>query len=144
MKVFFLMLTLLTSVAFGGEVKIYEVPTWKADSISGTFELNEKLGRVWVELHLSDRFDYEDDWEYVRVKVENLTFDATSQTAFLDIDGQLVECAKVKSRGVLVFRHKYLRPTGCKFETRLVKKEIDDGFEIKTHSYLQVFIVTKD
>lgn len=145
MKSFLLTLSLFVStLAFAGEVKIYDAPTWRGDAATAEFGFNEKLGRVWVNIHISDRYDVEDMGETIRTKVPGLSYDESAKAAFLDIDGQLVECAALKQRGVLIFRHNYLKATGCTFKTKTVTKEVDNGFEIQKRRYLQVFLVTKE
>lgn len=135
---------LLSTVSFAAEVMIYEAPAWKSDVVSAEFELNEKLGRIWVNIHVSDRHDVDDMGQWFRTKVEGLQYDASAKAAYLDIEGQLVECAVLKQRGVLVFRHNYLKSTGCGFKSKYITKEVDDGFEIKRRSFLQVYLVTKE
>ena len=145
MKSFVLVLSLLVSaLSIAGEVKIYEAPAWRGDSAMAHFEFNEKLGRVWVEINVSDRYDVEDSGTWYRTKVEGLSYDENAKAAYLDIDGQLVECAVVKQRGVLVFRHNYLKATNCSFKSKIVTKMIDDGFEIKKKTFLEVYLVTKE
>lgn len=145
MKAFALAISLLVSaVSMASEVKIYEAPAWQGDTATAEFTLNEKLGRVWVTITVSDRFDVEDMGSDYRTKVEGLSYDAHAKAAYLDIDGQLVECAVVKQRGVLVFRHNYLKATNCSFKSKLVTKMVDDGFEIKKKTFLEVYLVTKE
>lgn len=135
---------LLSTISFAAEIKIYEGPTWKGDTATADFGFNEKLGRVWINVHLSDRFDYEDSGDTIRTKVPGLSYDEAAKAAYLDIDGQLVECAVLKQGGVLIFRHKYMKATGCGFKTKTVTKEVDNGFEIQKRHYLQVFLVVKE
>lgn len=135
---------LFSSLAFSAEVKIYDAPAWKGDSVEATFGLNEKLGRVWVEMTISDRFDSEDTGDFHRTLVQGLSYDVNARAAYLDIEGQLVECAVVKQRGVLIFRHNYLKSTGCGFKSKLVTKMVDNGFEIKKRTFLEVYLVTKE
>lgn len=145
MKSLFLTLSLIiSSLTFAAEVKIYEAPAWRGDTADVTFGFNEKLGRVWVEMNISDRYDAEDSGTNHRTLVEGLTYDENAKAAYLDIEGQLVECAVVKQRGVLVFRHNYLKATGCGFKSKLVTKMVDNGFEIKKKTFLEVYIVTKE
>ncbi len=147
MKSFLMILVLaLSSSVFSAELQIYETEAWRHDTASGEFEYNLDLGRAWVGLTLDERYSNAEsnNTEYVRVKVPGLSFDSTLNAAVLDIDGQIIECAILKERGVLVFRHKYLKNTNCSFTSRVVKKMVDDGFEIKRVEFLQVFIVTKD
>lgn len=125
-------------------VKVFEMDVWDSKVVAGEFGWNEELGRVWVEIEVADTFSGEGYTpDYYRTKVEGLEFNTTSQTAVLTVDGQAFECAAVKRRGVLVFRHNYLKATGCKFESKYVTVLVDDGYEIKKQKKLQVFLVTK-
>lgn len=145
MKMFALALCLVVGSAFAAEVKVLDIPTYSHKRADATFGWNEKLERVWVEITVSDAYstsDY-DSSEFHRTKVEGLTFDAQTQTANLDIDGQLVECAAVRQRGVLVFRHNYLKATNCTFKSKVVTVLHDNGYEVEKHTRLQVFLVTK-
>lgn len=145
MKSFLLTLSLLVStLSFAAEVKIYEAPAWINETASAEFAFNEELGRVWVNIHISDRYDAEDMGKTIRTHVLGLAYDASAKAAFLDIDGQLVECAVVKQRGVLVFRHNYLKASGCTFKAKNITREVDNGFEIEKRRYLQVFLITKE
>lgn len=145
MKSLVLALSLIvSSLTFGAEVKIYEAPAWRGDSADVEFGFNEDLGRVWVEMNISDRYDADDSGTSYRTLVEGLSYDAAAKAAYLDIEGQLVECAVLKQRGVLVFRHNYLKATGCEFRSQLVTKMVDNGFEIKKKTYLEIFLVTKE
>ena len=135
---------LVSSLTFAAEVKIYEAPTWMGDSASATFAVNEELGRAWVEIHISDNYDVEDMGTTERVKVPGLSYDNSAKAILLDIDGQLVECAQLKKRGISVFRHNLIKESGCHFTSKVVKKMVDDGFEIKKKNYLQVFLITKE
>jgi hypothetical protein len=147
MKSFLMILALIfSSSVFCAEIKIYEAEAWRHDTAFGEFEFNAELGRAWVGLTMNDRYSNAENnsTEYVRVNVPGLSFDSTLNAAVLDINGQIIECAIVKQRGVLVFRHKYLKNTNCNFTSRVVKKMVDDGFEIKKVEFLQVFLVTKD
>lgn len=146
MKSLIVALSLVVSaLSFAAEVKIYEAPAWSSDKLeSASFKMNEKLGRVWVELTIADRFDVEDMGDTEWVKVPGLSFDPALNAAVLDIEGQLVECAVVRQRGILVFRHNYLKNTNCSFKSKMVTKLVDDGFEIHKRRYIQVFIVTKE
>lgn len=145
MKMLIVVLSLaITTAATAASVKVLELPVWDTKVVAGEFGWNQELNRVWVEIEVADTFTSEGYTpDYYRAKVEGLEFNTTSQTAVLTVDGQAFECAAVKRRGILVFRHNYLKTTGCKFESKYVTVLVDDGFEIKKQKKLQVFLVTK-
>ena len=145
MKMLVVALCLVVStLASATSVKVLELPVWGSKTVSGEFGWNEELNRVWVEISVDDLHSGEDSTpDFYRTKVEGLEFDTTSRTAVLTVDGQAFECAAVRTRGVLVFRHNYLKTTGCKFTSKVVTELVDDGFEIKKVQKLQVFLVTK-
>lgn len=146
MKTLFVALCLVAStVASAASVKVLDIPTWGSKQVTGEFGFNEQLGRVWVEVEVADWNAGGDGPmpDYYRTKVEGLEYDSTSKTAILTVDGQAFECAALRQRGILVFRHNYLKQTGCKFTSKVVTELEDDGFEIKKVQKLQVFLVTK-
>jgi len=145
MKMLILAMSLaITTIASAASVKVFEMNVWDSKVVTGEFGWNEELNRVWVEIEVADTFSGEGYTpDYYRTKVEGLEFNTTTQTAVLTVDGQAFECAAVKRRGVLVFRHNYLKTTGCKFESKYVTVLVDDGFEVKKQKKLQVFLVTK-
>lgn len=134
----------VSTLASAASVKVFELDVWDTKMVAGEFGWNEELGRVWVEIEVADTFSGEGYTpDYYRTKVEGLEFNTTTQTAVLTVDGQAFECAAVKRRGILVFRHNYLKQTGCKFESKYETVLVDDGYEIKKQKKLQVFLVTK-
>lgn len=145
MKMFALVLCMVVSSAYAGEIKILDVPTFSHKTVNASFGWNESLERVWVDMTISDTYSSSDSdtSESHRTKVDGLSYDAHTKTANLDIDGQLVECAAVRQRGVLVFRHNYLKATNCTFTSKVVTVLHDNGFEIEKRKRLQVFLVTK-
>lgn len=145
MKMLVVTLCLVASTfASAASVKIFELQVWGSKSVSADFGWNEELNRVWVEIEVGDLYAGEGYTpDTYRTKVEGLEFDTTSQSAILTVDGQAFECASVRQRGVLVFRHNYLKTTGCKFTSKVITELVDDGFEIKKIQKIQVFLVTK-
>ncbi len=145
MKMFALILCMVVGSAFAAEVKVLDIPALTQQTVVGSFGWNEKLERVWVELTVTETYRNDDSYtgDFYRAKVDGLTYDAHTKTANLDIEGQLVECAAVRQRGVLVFRHNYLKATNCSFKSKVVTVLHDNGYEIEKRSRLQVFLVTK-
>lgn len=145
MKMFALVLCMVVGSAFAAEVKVLDIPSYTHQTVASTFGWNEKLERVWVEMTVSEAYSNDDvsAGDFYRTKVEGLTYDAHSKTVNLDIEGQLVECAVVRQRGVLVFRHNYLKATNCSFKTKVVTVLHDNGYEVEKRSRLQVFLITK-
>lgn len=145
MKMFALVLCMVVGSAFAAEVKVLDIPSYTHQTVAANFGWNEKLERVWVEMTVSEAYSNDDvsAGDFYRAKVEGLTYDAHSKTVNLDIEGQLVECAVVRQRGVLVFRHNYLKATNCSFKTKVVTVLHDNGYEVEKRSRLQVFLITK-
>ncbi len=145
MKKFAFVLCMLVTSAFAGEVKVLDIQTHSQQTVAAAFGWNEELGRVWVEMTVTEAYNYDDSdtGDFYRTKVDGLSYDAHSKTINLDIDGQLVECAEVRQRGVLVFRHNYLKATNCSFKTKVVTVLHDNGYEIEKRTRFQAFLVTK-
>lgn len=139
MKTLMLGMILMTVNAVAAEVKIYEESAHYGDAIGGSFGVNEEMGRAWVELSISDRMP-EPNISYEKIKVEGLSLQGDS--VVLEVDGQAVECAKVRPVGI--FRTRMARATGnCKFKTRTGSVILDDGFETRKVPTSIVYLITK-
>ncbi len=107
--------------------------------VKGSFGINEKLGRAWAEVtEVNHDVDSMDDVYREQVKGLSLVGD----TVVLEVEGQNVECAKVRHVGI--FHYPVARATGnCKFlATEKIVME-DDGFEIHKRRKIVVTLETK-
>lgn len=141
MKAVFLVLTVLLSFsASAGEIFIKEFPDvdlWGGAHISSEFEVNKELGRAWVKVSVSRDGDAN---EY-RVKIPGLTYNSATAAIEYEVDGQLVECAHIKVKGRGIFKNEMMKATErCEFIEKDIKRSYDDGFEIKTRRWTQVFL----
>lgn len=129
MKTLIIALVLLTSNAFAAKVQVAEYSynaAATASSIKGSYGINTSLNRAWVEVTLQQSGDMGDDYDRVLVPGLSIVGDAV----VLDVEGQQVECAKVRPVGI--FRTLMARPTkNCKFTVAVKKTEVDNGFEVR-------------
>lgn len=134
-------LALATLNAFAASVPVYETTDYSTGQVDGSFGINEEMGRAWVELAIYTSYSSDDSGpNYERVKVEGLSL--VGGSVVLNVDGQQVECAKVKPVGI--FRYRVARATGnCKFKTKIEKQTYDDGFETHQVRVLKVSLETK-
>lgn len=129
MKTLIIALALLTSNAFAAKIKVAEFgysAVSNSSSIIPSYGFNPSLDRAWVEVTLQQSGDTMDDHE--RFLVPGLSM--VGDSIVLDIEGQQVECAKIRKGGI--FRTTSARPTkNCKFTVAVKKTEVDNGFEIR-------------
>lgn len=143
MKSLIAILVLLSSVAFAGEIKVYEVEAgpW-SQFIRGNFAVNASMGRAWVSVEVSERLHgsrRDSTSSYRNVGIPGLSFDSASQKIMLDLEGQLIECGYRTGRGI--FRR--IKETNCHFESRKEWRTYDDGFNTYRMQVLQLFLVTE-
>ena len=129
MKALFIALALVTSSAFAAKVEVAEFSYYaapSASSIIASYGINPSLNRAWVEVTLQQSGDTGNDYERVLVPGMSIVGDAV----VLEVEGQQVECAKVRPLGI--FRTLSAKPTkNCKFTVAVKKTPVDDGFEIR-------------
>lgn len=140
--IFSLALT-FSSIAAADSVKIFEirnhgVPT---HDVSANFEVNEELGRAWVNVTLADqRFD-DTSYDNYRVKVAGLSMNFEKTAIVLEQDGALIDCATVTPKSGVFGRKLIIRPTGlCTFEKKIAHEAVDNGFEIRKFRTIQVYL----
>jgi hypothetical protein len=126
MKSFLAAIFLLTSaLAFSGEIELLNQRVSMGNSYNGgSFDINENLGRAWVELTFTDS-DPDSSDETVRVQVKGMSYDKSTQEIIIaDETGRTVCGYKKRFFGV--------RPTGnCIFKETNYMTTYDDGFEIE-------------
>jgi hypothetical protein len=134
-----LFLTLTAFSATAGEITIYDRAigqSYGISSYSQDFDMNPELGRVWVSVKFNDGSEgpsYDED----RIKLEGLSFNATTSQIQLDVDGVQTICANVK----LSRRSYRIRPTGnCTFKQKHYSVKVDDGFEVRTVEKLKILL----
>ncbi len=142
MKTFIAVLALVSLNAFAASVEVMTLTPrslTRSVNVKGSFGINEKLGRVWAEVtEVNNDVDSMDD--IYREQVAGLSL--VGDTVVLNVEGQNVECAKVKHVGI--FHYPVARATGnCKFvSTDKIVME-DDGFEIHKRRKIVVTLETK-
>ncbi len=133
-------LTLASVNAFSASIQILETTNFSSPYVQGSFGINEEMGRAWAELAIDNSVGSDSSPEYVKVKVAGLSL--VGESVVLDIEGQQVECAKVRPVGI--FRYRVAKSTGkCVFKAKSGKKVIDDGFETRTIRTLVVSLETR-
>lgn len=120
-------LAIVSLNSFAASIPVYETTGY--DRLTGDYGINEEMGRAWVEVAIHSSMGSDDSGpSYDRVKVPGLSIVAGS--VVLDVEGQQVECAKIRPTGI--FRYRVAKPTGnCKFTTKVETRIADDGFETR-------------
>jgi hypothetical protein len=130
MKTLMLTLLLIASNAFAAKVEITEIgynDVPSAHYITADYGINTELNRAWAEITLE--LPGESNFSYLRAQVPGLSI--VGDAVVLDVEGQQVECAKIRPRGI--FRTLGAKATkNCKFTVTMKKTQVDDGFEIST------------
>jgi hypothetical protein len=146
MKFLLILPFLLFGQSFAFEIKILEKTTFFNESVSTVeFEVNKDLGRAWVNISIDEFYGEPDsnNTQVFRQKIDGLSFDHQTASIVLDRDGQLHECAQLTTKGRSIFRHTFIKNTGCEFHSKLVTVDYDNGFEIKRINKIQVFLIVK-
>jgi hypothetical protein len=143
MKTLFLALSLMTaSFAQADSIKIYEGKT--ARNVITKFKVNPELGRAWVELYTNNNVKGMSvgtkKAPTLKIKVPGLSYDAATSTIVLAADGQMINCANVKISGSGIFTKTKITNDRCSLTSKKTKISIDDGFEVRKVSRLQVFL----
>ena len=105
------------------------------------FEVNEKLGRAWVALHLDDTVldiggDGVSGSSRERALVPGLRYDAEKRQILFH-DGSRERLCATAARGF--FRGLAFRPAvGCALAVRREERQIDDGFMVSPRSFVVV------
>lgn len=139
MKSFFIALSLIiATAATASEIKLYEVRK-DGDVVKAKFAINKELGRAWLEVSQDD-YSSEGTPSAHKVKVPGLSFDAATSTILLNLDGQLVECANLVTSGRSIFRITRIINNRCSLSHKYVVVTVDDGFNTRRETRLQVFL----
>lgn len=141
-----LMFTLLmSSIAYSAEYKVFEKETSAFyKEIESHYAINTELGRAWIAITVGERLNgrrTEYPRSHYRQKVEGLYYDQNTKAIMLESDGELIECATV-GRG-RIFRNLVIKSTGCRLESKVAYKTIDDGYNQYRRRVFQVFLITK-
>lgn len=134
--------TILAAVSlnsFAASIPVYEVSNY--DRLDGSFGINEEMNRAWIEVAIFSNLSSDDSGpSYDRVKVTGLSL--VGGSVVLDVEGQQVECAKVRTVGI--FRTRVAKATGnCKFTTKVESRISDDGFETRRIRVTVLSLTTK-
>lgn len=148
MKKLIACLALVASTAtLADSIKIFELQSrrYSPRDVSVVYKLNPELGRAWVNVELTDMRGDDIDYDTHRVLVEGMSMNAEKTAVVMEANGRQVDCATVTpktgrfGRSLLI-----INPTGaCEFETKIVKRDVDDGFEIKSKTFVQVYLNLK-
>jgi hypothetical protein len=119
----------LCSLVHAGEIILSDKNVSYGETfLSGTFQINESLGRAWVEISYGYG-DPEAMPDNKRIQVKGLAFDKTTNDIFLETETGRIVCAYQK---IGLFGIKSIRPTGnCKFKRTYYTVTRDNGFEIE-------------
>lgn len=145
-KIFVAISMLVVGSAFASEIKIFDKSMYEIGytrSINPSFVINEELGRAWVEVDVAD-IDPESMGSTYRVKVEGLSYDKTTSSVLLEVEGEVITCAVMRTYGRSIFRTRNLKMSDrCSFKGDWRKITYDDGFEIKQTEKYKIVLVTK-
>ncbi len=141
------MKTLIASVlaiaslnTFAVSLPLHEQTVWTSARVDASYGINEEMGRAWVELAVHTSTDVDSSPDTVRVQVPGMSL--VGGSVVLNVDGQQVECAKVRRVGI--FRYRIARATGnCQVKSRTERRSVDDGFEVRKVTKLVVTLETK-
>lgn len=126
--------------AFAVSIPLHEQTVYSLPRVQGEFKINEEMGRAWVELSIDTSSDVDSSPDYVRVQVPGLS--VVGGSVVLNVEGQQVECAKIRPVGI--FRYRMARATGnCQFKSTVERRSVDDGFEVRKVKVLSVSLETK-
>lgn len=143
MKTLIASVLMIASVnAMSASIKLHETTNFSSGNAYGEFGINEEMNRAWVELSIvtSNDPDFGATYDEVRMKVEGLSL--VGGSVVLDVDGQQVECAKIKTVGI--FKKRKAKATGnCVFKTKVEKRVHDNGYETYKVPILIVSLETK-
>jgi hypothetical protein len=146
MKKLLLTLSLVLSVnAFSMEVVLNQSQAGYWSTMNAQFEINPEMERAWVALNLSksiaeDIYDSNED----KIKIPGMRFDTTRSQIIVTEEGREVVCANLIEKGRGIFRRQIIQTTGeCVFENRVVTRQVDDGFYVRTKKYEQFVFITK-
>lgn len=132
MKTLITALALVSFSAFSASVQVAEFNASDVSSASGvqaSFGINETLGRAWAEVTLASPMGSDSNDTYLRAQVPGLS--VVGGSVVLNVDGQQVECAQIRSVGI--FHYRQAKATGnCKFSVALKKTQVDDGYDVRT------------
>ena len=132
-------LAIVSLNSFAASIPVYE--TSAGNTVAGSYGINEEMGRAWVEVAVSSNSASDDSGPaYDRVKVPGLSL--VGGAVVLEVEGQQVECAKVRPVGI--FRTRVEKPTGnCKFTTKVETRISDNGFETRRNKVIVLSLTTK-
>ena len=135
-----LILSFSAFTAIAGEVIVVDKPVAdvklpRIDRIDTDFEINAELERAWVEITYIVTGHQENIKDFERIKIEGLSYNASTKEIILDADGVQKVCAKVKTN----FFGTFVNETGeCKFTKKFYIVQEDNGFEIKKVNKLKI------
>ena len=134
----------LSTLAFTKEIKLYSTLDGYAET-SAKFEINSELGRAWVNLEIDEGpTDVDFETYELRVKVDGLSFNNENGSVIYTDGNKTTNCMVTTSRGRGLFKRTLLASTGnCKFTKKKMIKKYDNGFEIKTRSYIETYLTIK-
>lgn len=108
-------------------------------SHSPRLAVNTELGRAWVELERWSQLT--ESYDYNRISVPGLSYDAEARQVVFESNGKRVACANVKPAGRWIFRHDRLDLTGnCRLSLSRATLPVDDGFLVYKVPHLKLHL----
>ncbi len=128
--------------AAADSIKIFEKDIDRGEDLySIDYQVNKSLNRAWVQVTTVESFSDDSHYTDERALVPNLSYDAVVNGIVYNLNGEQVVCGTFYNRRWTIDFGMSVRETGrCKFENKIVKVQVDNGYEIYTKKVLQVFL----
>jgi hypothetical protein len=142
MKQILIVLALVLSAAASADsVLLFETRYDSATDYLPEFQINKDLGRAWVNVVEAEWNGDSSNYTDNRVKVEGLSYRAEDKKIVLERDGQEIVCAEIYNRRFILDGGRSIRLTDrCSFSQKKVKVQVDNGYEIRTKTMMQVYL----
>lgn len=140
-KIIALIAFVISTVAAAESTLIFETKNYANYDVTTEFQVNEKLGRAWVNVELAEYWGDSTTYDDNRVKIEGLSFDVATKTIVLEKDGEQIVCGSMYNRRWVIDGGRSIRNSGkCTFSVKKIKKQFDNGFEVYYVPMIQVFL----
>lgn len=144
-KILVIVLVMISQLSFATTIKVYEAPAYdfKPSYDPFSYGINRELGRAWLSFYETDSTFDEPTSHTTDIKVPGLSYDNKAETVVYRNGSQEIVCAETVVKG-RIFKKSVLVPTGrCSFDIEYVNYQHDDGFNVKTVKYGQIYFTAE-
>lgn len=144
MKAFIALAALLTSmVSLADTFKLKEFRDSRDLSVySTTFKVNKELNRAWVEVTLAETYFEDLHYKDTNVKIPGLSYSPEINGVIYNNGSEEIVCGTFYNARWVIDRGMSFRDSGrCRFETRKLTKNVDDGFYITKVKMVEVNLI---